>query len=446
MSVEALLLAERSVPRYTSYPTAPHFTPDVRAADYRDWLAQLPADASLSLYLHVPFCRELCLYCGCHTKAVRKQGPVDNYAAALEAEIALLGRRLDGRPMAQIHWGGGTPSLLGPERLRAITSKLSAYFDVSAIREHAIELDPRYVTPALVDCLARMGVNRASLGVQDLSPHVQRAIGRVQPYDSIAQAVELLRGVGITQINCDVMFGLPRQTADDVRHTAEQVCALRPGRIALFGYAHVPWFRKQQTQIDASQLPGAKARLEQMETARAAFISAGYRAIGLDHFSLPDDSLAKALEAGTLRRNFQGYTADDADALIGLGASSIGRLPKGYVQNAPDVAGYCRAVHSGAFATVRGVALSPDDRTRARIIERLMCDLHINLRDDPGLVSGLDFAAEIESLAPYAADGLVEVDGTSISVTERGRPFLRLIAAVFDSYLAQSTGKHSRAV
>jgi len=309
-----------------------------------------------------------------------------------------------------------------------------------------MELDPRYVTPQLVDCLVKIGINRASVGVQDLSPHVQQAIGRIQLYDTVARAVDLLRGSGIENINFDLMYGLPCQTSDDVRLTAESIAALRPRRIALFGYAHMPSFKKRQRLIDAAQLPGAASRLEQMETARDVFLPLGYQAIGFDHYALVDDSLAIAARTGQLHRNFQGYTADDADALIGLGASAIGRLQEGYAQNALDIGGYARAVRSGSFATVRGIALTADDRVRGHIIERIMCDLHVDLRAKSSLNPDCQFDLEIGSLQPLAAAGLVRINAGELAITEAGRPYVRLIAAAFDAYLSASAQRYSRAV
>jgi oxygen-independent coproporphyrinogen-3 oxidase len=446
MALQTHLLAERAVPRYTSYPTAPHFGPQVTAATYADWLDRLAADARLSLYLHVPFCRELCLYCGCHTKAVRQQAPVERYAAELEREVALLAARLRGQAVSHIHWGGGTPSIVGGERLKTLAEALARAFSLQHVREHAIELDPRHVDRDLVRALAAIGVNRVSLGAQDFSPHVQAAIGRIQPFEMVKRAADLVREAGIERINLDLMYGLPKQRLQDVRLTAERAIDLAPQRIALFGYAHVPWFKPQQRLFDPADLPGAAERLRQSEAARAAFLTAGYRPIGLDHFALASDELALAAEAGRLRRNFQGYTADDADALLGLGASAIGRLPQGYVQNAPDLGGYARALAAGRFAIVRGIELGSEDRMRADIIERIMCDLRVDLRIIVPPPNGPEFTAEIESLRPLVADGLVEIDGAVVTVTERGRPFVRLVAAAFDAHLAASPRAHSRAV
>jgi oxygen-independent coproporphyrinogen-3 oxidase len=446
MTSPDLAFAELSVPRYTSYPTTPHFSTAVGAHDYAEWLGALPPNATVSIYLHVPFCAELCHYCGCHTKAVRRRAPIDAYAGLLGDEIALVSALAGARKAVHLHWGGGTPSMLGSEWLAVLTERLRGAFDTAEC-EHGIELDPRYVTHELAHALAGIGVNRASLGVQDFAPYVQRAIGRIQPFAVVERAVLKLREAGIDSINFDLMYGLPGQAVADVRRSAALAASLQPQRLACFGYAHVPWCKPHQRLIDEATLPGAVERLAQVEAARETLIGRGYVAIGLDHFARADDGLATAARAGRLRRNFQGYTTDQADALIGLGASAISRFPQGFVQNAPDVGGYGRAVASGRLATARGIALSADDRERGRIIERLMCDFSVDLGAAVGSADGAkDFAAELEALAPLAAESLVRVDGKRITVTEEGRPFVRLAAAAFDVYLAAAHVRHSVAV
>jgi len=438
-----LALADRNVPRYTSYPTAPNFTAAVGAETYAEWLSALPEAATLSLYIHVPYCTHLCFFCGCHTKAVRRSGPIEHYTERLIDEIALVGATVGCRKVVHLHWGGGTPSILGERRLAAITGKIGASFDLSALREHAIELDPRRLSKQLVRALAGIGVTRASVGVQDCSLHVQKASGRIQPFVLVEEAVDWLRAAGIDNINVDLMYGLPRQTADNVAHSARRTASLSPQQLALFGYAHVPWLRPRQRLIDDASLPGPLQRLEQVRTAAAVLQSAGYVPIGLDHFALPGDSLAEAARTGRLRRNFQGYTTDEADALIGLGASAISKLPQGFVQNAPDIAGYSRAIEASRLASMKGVALSADDRLRAHIIERLMCDLAVDLDE---AAADRDFSAEIAALKALAEEGLVKLDGRTVAATERGRPFLRLIAAAFDVYLPARQTRHSIAV
>jgi oxygen-independent coproporphyrinogen-3 oxidase len=398
--------------------------------------------------VHVPFCEKLCLYCGCHTKAVRRQAPVEAYAERLSEELDLVAARTGCRRVTQLHWGGGTPSILGAERLYRLIAQLDLRFDLSATVEHAIELDPRHVTERLAQALADIGINRASLGVQDFSPHVQRAIGREQSFEVVAQAVAFLRGTGIEDINFDLMYGLSGQTVDDVRRTITLAHELRPRRLAVFGYAHVPWFKPHQRLLDESILPERGLRVAQAAAAHDTLIALGYQAIGLDHYADPGDSLAVAARTRRLRRNFQGYTTDLADALIGVGASAIGRLPQGYVQNASDIGGYSRDVGARQLATKRGIALSADDRIRGRIIEDLMCYLDCDVAQiamQHGLQAA-SFDQEIESLRPFEADGLVRIDGRRIAVEEKGRPYLRLIAAAFDAYLVDGRTRHSLAV
>jgi len=438
----SLALAERNVPRYTSYPSAPHFSAKVGPDTYRDWLAALPRASRVSLYIHVPFCTELCFYCGCNTRAVRKREPIDAYAEHLLEEIALIGD-LNGARLTHIHWGGGTPSILGPQWLETISAKIASRFDLSELKEHAIELDPRRMDLPLVRTLKAIGVNRASLGMQDASPHVQHAIGRVQPFELAERAANWLREAGIDNLNLDLMYGLPKQTGRDVARSAELAASLHPQRLALFGYAHVPWFKTHQRLIDTGALPGAAERIEQAAIAAETLASFGYQPVGLDHFALPDDELCIAAREGRLHRNFQGYTTDDADALIGIGASSIGKLPQGFVQNAPDMGHYARSISAGKFATVKGLALTDDDRLRAGVIERLMCDLALDLDAFGGVAR---FAGELAALEVLAAQGLLTIDGAKITITEAGRPYIRIAAAAFDSYLTTSQKRHSVAV
>jgi oxygen-independent coproporphyrinogen-3 oxidase len=440
MTSKACIFAEQAAPRYTSYPTAPHFSAAVGPDTYADWLEALPGDATLSLYLHVPFCAELCHYCGCNTKVVRRRGPVEAYADLLEREIDLLAARTAQQTISTIHWGGGTPSMLGPNRLVALTDRLANAFNCATLSEHAIELDPRHIDRPLVKSLATIGVTRASLGVQEFSPRVQQAIGRIQPFARVEEGVTLLREAGIADLNFDLMYGLPHQTEEDINRSIWFAHTLAPSRIALFGYAHVPWFKTHQRLIDTAALAGASERLAQAEAARRTLISLGYAPVGLDHFARPDDSLVQAAVAGRLHRNFQGYTTDSADALIGIGASAIGRVPQGFVQNSPDAGGYARAIESGRFATAKGIAFTADDVRRGRIIERLMCEFTADL-DEFENDAGVN-----EALAPLAAERLVTIEGSHIAVTETGRPLVRLVAAAFDAYLVKGTARHSVAV
>ncbi|MDK9696433.1 MAG: oxygen-independent coproporphyrinogen III oxidase [Siculibacillus sp.] len=444
-----LKYATRSVPRYTSYPTAPHFDASVTAEVYRGWLAGLDPNDPISVYLHVPYCRTICHYCGCHTKGARKDDPVIDYAEGLVEEIRLVGEAIGRRlPVAHIHWGGGTPSLLPTESFRAVVKALRSAFDILPSVEHAIELDPRTVREDLAQLLAESGVTRASLGVQDFDPTVQKAIGRIQPIETVERAVAALRGAGITAINFDLMYGLPHQTPETIRRTIELTHEFAPSRIALFGYAHVPWFKKHQRLIDEASLPGANARFELEQTARAALATFGYEAIGLDHFALAGDEMAVKARSGELHRNFQGYTTDEAKTLIGLGCSSIGKMADGFAQNDPDIGRWRRAVDAGRLPIAKGRALDADDRLRADIIERVMCDYAVDV-DAACARHGVSRAAvadAFERLIEPARDGLVEVDDARITVTEAGRPLVRIVAAAFDVYLARAAARHSVAV
>jgi len=440
------------VPRYTSYPTAPHFSPAVDAAVYAEWLKALPADAVLSLYLHVPFCDRLCHYCGCNTAVVRLDSSRRAYAALIEREIgrvaALIGRRA---AVSHVHWGGGTPTALPGDRLVAIMALIREKFALSAEAEIAIELDPTSLPPDRHRALGEMGVTRASLGVQDLEPAVQEAIGRRQSYEETEACAQKARALGVGSLNLDLIYGLPLQTEQSVARTARRALGLNAGRVAVFGYAHVPWMKKHQQLIDESTLPGPAARFRQQQAIhRVLTEEGGYIPVGLDHYARPGDAMAEAAATRKLRRSFQGYTDDAAPALIGFGASAIGSLAQGYVQNAPTALAYSKAIEAGGLASVRGVALTADDRLRRELIERLMCDLEVDLigladahRADPA-----PLVAALAGLAPFQADGLADWDGRRLAVSEKGRPFVRSVAALFDVYLKPDDAKprHARAV
>lgn len=447
--VDLIAKYDQRVPRYTSYPTAPHFTTAVGSDTYAEWLRVLPSDAALSLYLHVPFCAQLCLFCGCHTTAVHRPEPLIAYTRTLLQEIDLLaeaiGRRL---PVRHIHWGGGTPTALPANCMTAIATRLRQRFDVLQDAEMAVEIDPRTLTDDALAGLAQIGATRASLGVQDFDPKVQHAIGRVQSYQTTADCAARLRDIGIGSINLDLIYGLPHQTVDGVATTVGSALSIAPDRIAVFGYAHVPWMKKHQALLSPDAMPGAAARYVQRQAAEQIITHAGYDAIGLDHFARPGDALAVAAQNGTLRRNFQGYTTDDAPVLLGLGASSIGSLPQGYVQNAPGVPGWREAIQAGRLPVARGVALSDHDRLRRDVIEQIMCAFTVDLTAaaarhaaDPATL--MDAAPALQDMA---RDGLVRWTGYQLTVTAAGRPFVRNVAAAFDTYLRTGTGRHAAAV
>ncbi|MEH6403070.1 MAG: oxygen-independent coproporphyrinogen III oxidase [Sneathiella sp.] len=437
------------VPRYTSYPTSPHFTPKLDKDIYAGWLNQLNADDPISLYLHVPFCRKMCWYCGCHTKITNQYDPIANYAAALREEVQLLVKALPARfKVSHIHWGGGTPSIFSAEDFKSIMEMIKKHFDYTDTAERAIEIDPRTVDAAKIKALAEGGINRASLGVQDFNPKVQAAINRVQSFDVTKLAVDNLRANGINNLNFDLMYGLPLQTTEHVKETVRLSHMLKPDRIALFGYAHVPWMKSHMKMIKDDELPGTEERVSQAKTAASELLKLGYIQVGLDHFARPEDSMSEALENNDLHRNFQGYTTDSSETLIGLGASSIGKLPQGYAQNVVSIHEYERQVRNKGFAVAKGIGISIEDKVRREVIERLMCDLEVDLVDVTAkydLPSNF-FDLELTRLKEFEEDNLLVRQENALTVTEEGRYLVRSICAVFDTYLGNGTGRHSRAV
>lgn len=441
--------AAAEVPRYTSYPTAAQFHSVIGESDYRSWLSGIGKDDSLSLYVHVPFCQHLCLYCGCHTTIVHEYDRVARYVRTLHKEIDLLARALPSHGgVTRIHFGGGTPTMLADEDLAGLLEALKSRIGTSDEIEIAVEADPRTLSAESAHSMARAGVTRASLGVQDFSPDVQKLIHRVQPVSTVADACEWLRAAGIDAINFDLMYGLPGQTAENVAETAAQAAAMNPNRIAVFGYAHVPWFKKHQKVLEKAEIPGVTERFKQAGIIAEGLKQEGYREIGFDHYAHPDDPLATAIESRGLRRNFQGYTDDPASVLLGLGASSIGALSEGYVQNTVRIDHYAEGVEAGHLPIAKGVAVSGEDRLRRDAIERLLCDLKLDMGElcakagfDPAF-----FDDALPGLRQLAGDGLVELDGRVITVTPEGRRFLRSVAVLFDAYWQPSEARHSKAV
>lgn len=439
---------DQKAPRYTSYPTALQFSAEVDAGVYDQWLAALAPDQALSLYVHIPLCQALCWYCGCNTRAVNRSDHVSAYVARLVDELALLEKRLPHRPrLKAIHLGGGTPNILSRDDLVSLFLAIRHVFSVRPAATIAAELDPATLTQAWVRAAAFHGLTRASLGVQTLAPAVQAAVKRRLSLEQLTNATDWLRQAGVASVNFDLMYGLPGQTAADVEQTLDAVLALRPDRLAVFGYAHVPWVKPHQKLLDAANLADASERLDQQIAAHDRLTAAGYRAIGLDHYALPGDALALAAANGTLRRTFQGYTADPAGPLIGVGASAIGNLPQGYVQNISDERGWREALAQGRLPVARGVAVIHEDRLRGRVIERLMCDGVVDLQavcQAHGV--GVDhLAACLRRLDEFRIDGLVDLRQGVLAVTVAGRPFLRLIAQVFDAR-SQEQARLSRAI
>ncbi|KQV41693.1 MULTISPECIES: oxygen-independent coproporphyrinogen III oxidase [unclassified Rhizobium] len=435
------------LPRYTSYPTAPKFSNDIGALDYSGWIKGIGAGTA-SLYLHIPFCRSMCWYCGCHTTITEKDQPILDYLDILKREIEMVADHSDNALDArEIHFGGGTPTIIEPRDFVGLMSLLRQNYRVHAKANVSVEIDPRTLTMEMAAALGDGGVTRASLGVQSFDPVVQKAINRIQSEETTAATVEALRRNGIGGINFDLIYGLPHQTVASCRETVRAAIAMRPDRFAVFGYAHIPSFKKHQRLVDENALPDAQARHEQAEAIAEALVAAGYGRIGLDHFALPEDELAIAAGNGQLRRNFQGYTTDNCDALLGFGASSIGRVAEGYVQNEVPPGSYARKVSSGELPPAKGYKLTREDRLRAHVIERLMCDF---AADVPAIAAAHGFSPDVllgpnHRLRDMAEDGLISLENGMIRLDGAYRFLVRTVAATFDSYLADSQRTFSKA-
>ncbi|WP_395696964.1 oxygen-independent coproporphyrinogen III oxidase [Methylocella sp.] len=435
----------RALPRYTSYPTANHFHAGVDQTVFRGWLASLRRDAPVSAYVHVPFCQELCWYCGCSTKATRRYAPVSAYVEALEAELAALAGALGFSPkLKNLHFGGGSPDILTPQDVARLVQALAGTFAFEPGLEFAVEIDPRLMNEQKADAFARAGVTRVSFGVQDFDERVQKAIGRMQSFAATRAAVEAFRARGVGSVNLDLVYGLPRQTLASLEATLQAALSLSPDRLALFGYAHLPQRIANQRLIDEATLPGAQERFEQARLAERVLRRAGYVQLGIDHFAKPDDKIAQ----NQISRNFQGYTDDACGALIGIGASAISRLPQGYAQNAVPVGVHAELVKAGGLATRRGFALAPEDEMRGFVIERLMCDFSFPGRALAERYGGLaePLAREAREALAADADGFLEPTLDGFRLREWARPFARQVAARFDAYLGAGGARHSLAV
>ncbi|KJF65138.1 oxygen-independent coproporphyrinogen III oxidase [Rhizobium nepotum] len=449
MNTELLHKYSGAVPRYTSYPTAPHFHEGIDIGTYRRWLGDLGHRNRISLYLHIPYCDRLCWFCACHTKHTLKYEPIAVYLEAFKREITAVGALVSpDAVVSAVHFGGGSPTMLRPEDMVGLMDCLRGHFTFGLAPEISVEMDPNDLDDGRYDALAAIGMTRASVGVQDFDDKVQKTINRIQTFEQTQSVVDAVRARGVHSVNCDILYGLPFQTCETLERTVSQIVSLDPDRVALFGYAHVPWMKKHQSMIPEDALPGIAERYRQMRMAGEMLGQAGYRTIGIDHFARPADNLCRAAEAGELRRNFQGYTTDTADTLIGLGASSIGRLPQGYVQNMVATGEYQRIVGEGGLAVVKGIELSEDDHLRAHVIERLMCDFSLDFSDLKHRFGKASHSvrAQAQHFAATDRDKVVRFDADIFAVTEAGKPFVRNIAAIFDAYLGNGRGRHSVAV
>ena len=426
-------------PRYTSYPTADRFSEDFGPADAVGALRQRGQGAPLSVYVHVPFCESVCYYCACNKVITRHHERAAEYLDALDAEIALVVAVLGpGQPMSQLHFGGGSPTFLSDAELRHVFNALRRAFRLTHEAEVSIEVDPRTVTPARLAYLRELGFNRISFGVQDFDPEVQQAVHRMQPFESVRTLMASARELGFDSINADLIYGLPRQTPESFARTVQQIGELRPDRIALYAYAHLPQRFKPQRRILAQDLPGAAQRVAMLGGAIEGFLARGYSYVGMDHFALENDALAVAKRQGQLHRNFQGYSTQPDCDLIGLGVSAIGRVGTSYYQNAKTLPEYFGAIRSGQLPVVRGIASSADDLVRRDVIMALMCQGRVEFEaiESAHAIRMHDyFAAELERMTALALGGLVVLEPGAIQVTEAGWYLVRAVAMVFDRHL-----------
>ena len=450
---EKILSYDQQVPRYTSYPTAPHLQPCDTDQPYQEALKKLSSNETISLYLHTPFCPKLCYYCGCNTKITQRYAPVEDYAHILKREIEHISdflRNAHGHNMtvSHIHFGGGSPSMLRARDFELLMQALNENFDILNTAEIAMEIDPRNISEGRVATYAKYGMNRVSLGSQDFNQTTLKAVNREQPFFTNYKTVELLNQYGITDINLDLMYGLPHQTPLTIKDTIQKALLLNPTRIAFFGYAHVPWAKKHMRLIDEATLPNGSERYDLFETGREVLIDNGFVQIGIDHFAKPSDPLCKAFENKSLRRNFQGYTTDSTTTLIGLGASSISQFEDFYFQNNVDRASYERAITAQNFPIQKIYKKTKGDKIRAKIIEEIMCYGSCDLSRTDGLKTL--FLSEEKKLETLQSQGFIILnrDSFSFKINPEAHMMTRLIASLFDDYFAPNTNekKHARAI
>jgi oxygen-independent coproporphyrinogen-3 oxidase len=440
-------------PRYTSYPPATQFIPELETVDVEKAYADdnLAGAGPLSLYFHLPFCETRCWYCGCNTVITKRHDAAAEYIDDLATEMALIAKRTDrSRLVTQVHLGGGTPTFLPPDQLRRLGELVKEHFKLAPGCEVSAELDPRRLKLGHIQALREIGATRASLGVQDTNRKVQLAINRYQPHSLNEQAMSWLRAEGFTSVNVDLIYGLPLQTADTFAKTLDDVLAISPERLSVFSYAHVPWIKPAQRIFeDRGQLPNPEEKLAMFALAHERLMAAGYIDIGLDHFAKPDDELARAQRAGTLHRNFQGYSTHAGASLYGFGLSSISQTSQVYLQNQKTLIAYRTALAAGELPVERGLRLTAEDQRRRKIIMHIMCDRRLDYKK-LSLELGIDFPQaygnEIASLQDLAADGIIGLGSDGFAVTPAGAPLLRVVAMRFDATLKPAAGKHAQVI
>lgn len=439
-SMDLVKKYDRPGPRYTSYPTAPEWSDAFKEPQYLAHLARADAQGGpLSVYVHLPFCREMCRFCGCNVIATHDQTRADAYLDTLAKEVALVARHLPHRrTVTQLHWGGGTPTFLDEKQLARCHAIVAEHFQFAPDCEKAVEIDPAITTKSQVTLLAGLGFNRISMGVQDFTPVVQQAVGRIQGEKETADLVRHARELGFRGVNLDLMYGLPHQTLDAWQDTLQRILAIRPDRLAVFGYAHVPWAKPHQRLLPAAALPGTEQRVRLFLAAAETLGGAGYRQIGLDHFALESDELARAQEGGWLYRNFQGYTVRPADDTVAFGMTSISDIGGAYAQNAHKLKDWADAVEAGRLPVERGAAMTADDVLRRFTINRVMCLFRLDLGEIQqkfGDLARRTIEQSMGGLEELVRDGLVTFDGHALRVTPLGRLLVRNVAMMFDAYL-----------
>ncbi|MEW7009401.1 oxygen-independent coproporphyrinogen III oxidase [Lentilitoribacter sp. EG35] len=446
---EIITKLSANVPRYTSYPTAPNFSPDLGPQLVEKMHASIDNGGALSIYIHIPYCDRLCWFCGCHTKQTKSYIPISYYVETLLEEIELHRKALAHSPeVAHIHFGGGSPSMLKSEDFNELSKKLRTSFRVTEKTEISVEIDPNDMSDDMLVGLQKIGITRASIGVQDFDPDVQEAINRPQTFEQTRDLIEELRSINISSINVDALYGLPRQDMNRLNNTLEKVISLSPDRVAMFGYAHVPWLKKHQNMINDQELPNIEQRHQQADFADQFLTSSGLQKIGIDHYATPEDSLTKALNEGTLHRNFQGYTTDQCNNLLGLGASSINQYDGGFIQNTVPTKQYKAQISEGKFAANRGYELTQDDRIRGYVIERLMCDFSFNF-DDVAIKfgdTGTPIIETAKSVVLQDSDDLCWIGNGKFNVSADKRAFTRIVASKFDAYLSKQNSKFSKPI
>ncbi len=446
---QTILKYSGQVPRYTSYPTAPNFSAEINSKTYISWLKTLGQEETLSLYIHIPFCQQLCWYCGCYTTITQRYEPIENYANILEQEIRIVGEILRQKKhrVSHIHFGGGSPTILTPDSFRFLMATIGAEFEIAQDAEIAIEVDPRNVDEDKIKAYFECGINRVSLGVQDFNQEVQAAINREQSFDLVLDCVKKFRKYGIQNINLDLIYGLPKQTVEMVKNNIDYALLLNPERIALFAYAHVGWKKKHMRLIEESDLPDDVTRIEMYKSAAEKLQRDGYLAIGLDHFAKPSDSMAQAFRDGKLKRNFQGYSTDTSDNIIGFGVSSIGYLSGfGYAQNTLDFKEYEKGILNRELGVSKGIKISKEDQIRKKIIDKIMCYLEVDLKEVSTSFNLPEnfFAPEIAQLEDLKRDGLVRIKNNVIKINLATPQISRVVCSIFDKFFEASAQKYSK--